>query len=66
MRVSLCTDVSRGKGSVQARYHTGILVAVELNRSSNNLVHFWVAFLNMACALIAGSFYVPGLRLKYN
>lgn len=64
----MCTDVSRDKGSVQAhaRYCTGFLVAVELNRSCNNLIHSWVAFLNMACALVAGSLYAPGLRLKYN
>lgn len=49
---------------MQAGYHTSILVAVELNRLSVNLFHFWVAFLNTACALIVGSLYIPGLILE--
>lgn len=62
--VSLCTNVSRGEGSVQACYRTSILGAVELNRLSDNLFHFWVASLNMACALVTGSLYIPGLILE--
>jgi len=55
MRVSLCTSVSRGKGPVQARYRTSILVAVERSRLFDSLFHFWVAFLNTAGALVVGS-----------
>lgn len=49
---------------MQACYRTSILVAVELNRLSDNLFHFWVAFLNAACALVVESLYIPGLILE--
>lgn len=49
---------------MQACYHASILVAVELNRLSNNPFHFWVAFLNTACALVVASLYITGLILE--